>query len=234
MAYIFVTCLNHAAGLFFKKKNCFVWFPKKMSLFTKIHYFVVVECQVHKIRGLFFKAILRQDIGWYDTHQTGDFAAKMAEWANLALLLFLKNFYMLSTCSESFFFWNCRDLNKLQEGIGEKIGMFIFFVTIFTASLVNAFYHGWELTLVILAAMPVLMIATAIIAGKILIIRVKLGWNSGNSFITCRSPNWTYGKWNDCIWKGRIYRRGSFKFHSNCCGFWRPRKRSRKIWKKVN
>ena len=50
-----------------------------MSLFTKIHYFVVVECQVHKIRGLFFKAILRQDIGWYDTHQTGDFAAKMAE-----------------------------------------------------------------------------------------------------------------------------------------------------------
>ena len=74
-----------------------------MSLFTKIHYFVVVECQVHKIRGLFFKAILRQDIGWYDTHQTGDFAAKMAEWANLALLLFLKNFYMLSTCSESFF-----------------------------------------------------------------------------------------------------------------------------------
>ena len=50
MAYIFVTCLNHTA-----------------------------ECQVHKIRGLFFKAVLRQDIGWYDTHQTGDFAAKMAE-----------------------------------------------------------------------------------------------------------------------------------------------------------
>ena len=61
----------------------------------------------------------RQDIGWYDTHQTNDFAARMAE-----------------------------DLNKLQEGIGEKIGMFIFFMTIFSASLINAFYHGWELTLV--------------------------------------------------------------------------------------
>ena len=34
MAYIFVTCLNHAA-----------------------------ECQVHRIRGLFFKSVLRQDIG---------------------------------------------------------------------------------------------------------------------------------------------------------------------------
>ena len=59
-----------------------------------------------------------------------------------------------------------RDLNKLQEGIGEKLGMFIFFMTIFSSNLVNAFYHGWELTLVILAAMPVLMIATAIIAGS--------------------------------------------------------------------
>lgn len=108
MAYIFVTCLNHAA-----------------------------ECQAFRIRGLFFKSVLKQDIGWYDTHQTADFAAKMAE-----------------------------DLNKFQEGIGEKIGMFIFFMTIFSASLVNAFYHGWELTLVMMAAMPVLMIATAIIAGK--------------------------------------------------------------------
>ena len=48
-----------------------------------------------------------------------------------------------------------RDLNKLQEGIGEKIGMFVFFMTIFSASLINAFIHGWELTLIILSVMPV-------------------------------------------------------------------------------
>ena len=65
--------------------------------------------------------MLLLSIGWYDTHQTNDFASRMAE-----------------------------DLNKLQEGIGEKIGMFTFFLTIFSASLVNAFYHGWELTLVII------------------------------------------------------------------------------------
>ena len=50
MSYGFVTCLNHAA-----------------------------EAQVFKIRRLFLEASLRQDIGWYDTHQTGDFASKMAE-----------------------------------------------------------------------------------------------------------------------------------------------------------
>ena len=65
--------------------------------------------------------MLLLSIGWYDTHQTNDFASRMDE-----------------------------DLNKLQEGIGEKIGMFTFFLTIFSASLVNAFYHGWELTLVII------------------------------------------------------------------------------------
>ena len=33
--------------------------------------------------------------------------------------------------------------------------MFIFFMTIFLASLINAFIHGWELTLVMLSVMPV-------------------------------------------------------------------------------
>ena len=42
--------------------------------------------------------------------------------------------------------------------------MFVFFMTICLASLTNAFYHGWELTLVMFAAMPILMVATGIIA----------------------------------------------------------------------
>ena len=47
------------------------------------------------------------------------------------------------------------DLNKFQEGIGEKIGMCVFFMTIFSANIINAFYHGWQLTLVMMAPMPV-------------------------------------------------------------------------------
>ena len=40
--------------------------------------------------------------------------------------------------------------------------MFVQFITIFIASILNAFIHGWELTLVILAAMPVLIIGKII------------------------------------------------------------------------
>ena len=52
-----------------------------------------------------------------------------------------------------------RDLNKLQEGIGEKIGMMFFFVGTFLLSLIVAFVHGWELTLVILCMMPLMAIS---------------------------------------------------------------------------
>ncbi|CAG0912520.1 unnamed protein product [Notodromas monacha] len=90
---------------------------------------------VYKIRSLFLQGILRQDIGWFDTHQSGDFASRITE-----------------------------DLNKLQEGIGEKVGMFVYFMTVFVASLISAFVYGWELSLVILSVMPVLMIASGVMA----------------------------------------------------------------------
>ncbi|KAK8735748.1 hypothetical protein OTU49_005300 [Cherax quadricarinatus] len=106
MGYIFVTAMNYAA-----------------------------EGQVYRLRGMFLQSILKQEIGWFDTHQTNDFASRVTE-----------------------------DLNKLQEGIGEKVGMFLFFMTIFLASIINAFIHGWELTLVILSVFPILGIATGIIA----------------------------------------------------------------------
>ena len=49
-AYVFVTCLNLAAA-----------------------------AQVHRIRSLFLRAVLRQEVGWHDTHRTGDFAVRMTE-----------------------------------------------------------------------------------------------------------------------------------------------------------
>ena len=47
-----------------------------------------------------------------------------------------------------------RDLNKLQEGIGEKLGMLIFYSGSFFLSISVAFYYGWDLTLVILSLVP--------------------------------------------------------------------------------
>ena len=51
-----------------------------------------------------------------------------------------------------------RDLNKLQEGIGEKLGMLFFFSGTFLFSIITAFVYGWDLTLVILSMMPLMVI----------------------------------------------------------------------------
>lgn len=93
------------------------------------------ERQVLRVRKLFLRSVLRQDISWFDSHSTGEFASRSAE-----------------------------DLNKLQDGIGEKIGMCALFTSTFISSMIVAFVYGWKLTLVILSVMPVLMVAMAFFA----------------------------------------------------------------------
>ena len=79
--------------------------------------------------------MLKQDISWYDTNTTNDFASRMTD-----------------------------DLNKLQEGIGEKIAMLCFFSGSFTCSIIVAFVYGWELTLVLLAMIPLMTLTNGVLA----------------------------------------------------------------------
>ncbi|XP_037084784.1 ATP-dependent translocase ABCB1-like [Pollicipes pollicipes] len=91
--------------------------------------------QVKRIRGLFLEAVLRQEISWFETSGAGDFATRATE-----------------------------DLAKVQAGIDDKLGIFVFMVSVFVISMCNAFYHGWRLTLVILTAVPVLVAILGAIA----------------------------------------------------------------------
>jgi ATP-binding cassette subfamily B (MDR/TAP) protein 1 len=49
-------------------------------------------------------------------------------------------------------------LNKLQEGIGERVGMLCYFTGTFTISIIVAFVYGWDLTLVLLSMIPFMII----------------------------------------------------------------------------
>ena len=59
----------------------------------------------------------------------------------------------------------CRDLVKIQDAIGEKVPLAMFFAATTIASLITAFIHGWLLTLVVLSSAPVLAIVTGAVAG---------------------------------------------------------------------
>ncbi|CAN9514222.1 unnamed protein product [Ophioblennius macclurei] len=89
--------------------------------------------QVKRIRALFFHRIMQQDIGWFDVNETGELNTRLTD-----------------------------DVYKIQEGIGDKVGMLIQGFTTFISSFIIGFIKGWKLTLVILAVSPVLAISAAI------------------------------------------------------------------------
>ncbi|XP_027205312.1 multi drug resistance 50 [Dermatophagoides pteronyssinus] len=93
--------------------------------------------QVYRIKLLFFRSIIHQDISWFDTKASGDFASKLTN-----------------------------DLNLVQQGMGDKVALTIMSFSTLLFSIGIAFYHGWELTLVTMSIMPVLGIAFAAI-GKV-------------------------------------------------------------------
>lgn len=90
--------------------------------------------QVFKIKWLYLQSALNQDVAWYDTNKTGDFASKMAE-----------------------------DLVKMQDGMGEKITNFLHLFVSFLSSYVMALVKGWQLALVSMISFPLTMILMTMI-----------------------------------------------------------------------
>lgn len=89
--------------------------------------------QIHKIRQKFFHAIMNQEIGWFDVHDVGELNTRLTD-----------------------------DVSKINEGIGDKIGMFFQAMATFFGGFIIGFTRGWKLTLVILAISPVLGLSAGI------------------------------------------------------------------------
>jgi ATP-binding cassette subfamily B (MDR/TAP) protein 1 len=54
------------------------------------------------------------------------------------------------------------DINKIKEGIGDKLANFFQWFTTFMTGITIGFVNGWLLTLVILAVSPLLVICAAL------------------------------------------------------------------------
>ncbi|XP_054636825.1 ATP-dependent translocase ABCB1-like [Dunckerocampus dactyliophorus] len=89
--------------------------------------------QVLRIRKCFFHSVMRQDIGWFDVNDTGELNTRLTD-----------------------------DVYKIQEGIGEKMGMLSKSFSTVILSLIIGFSKGWKLTLVILAISPLLGLSAAL------------------------------------------------------------------------
>ncbi|XP_072967585.1 ABC transporter B family member 11-like [Typha angustifolia] len=97
---------------------------------------VTGERQATRIRSLYLKAILRQDIAFFDKEMTtGQVVERMSG-----------------------------DTVLIQGAIGEKVGKFIQLVATFLGGFVIAFVRGWLLSLVMLSSIPPVVIAGAIMS----------------------------------------------------------------------
>ncbi|XP_041322342.1 ATP-dependent translocase ABCB1 isoform X2 [Pyrgilauda ruficollis] len=89
--------------------------------------------QIKKIRENFFHAIMRQEIGWFDVNDVGELNTRLLD-----------------------------DVSKINEGIGDKIGLLVQALTTFVTGFIVGLIRGWKLTLVILAVSPVLGLSAAL------------------------------------------------------------------------
>ncbi|XP_071841103.1 ATP-dependent translocase ABCB1-like isoform X2 [Apostichopus japonicus] len=96
------------------------------------------ERQTHRIRKEFFHAVLHQEIGWFDKHQSGELTSRLAD-----------------------------DMERLREGMGDKVAICLQFISQFFAGFAIGFVKSWELTLVIMSMTPLLAICGAFMSKMI-------------------------------------------------------------------
>ncbi|KAJ8549395.1 hypothetical protein K7X08_033102 [Anisodus acutangulus] len=101
------------------------------SLLQMSCWMVTGERQATRIRGLYLKTILRQDIAFFDTETTtGEVIGRMSG-----------------------------DTILIQDALGEKVGKFIQFLSTFVGGFIIAFIKGWLLSIVLVSCIPALVIA---------------------------------------------------------------------------
>jgi ATP-binding cassette subfamily B (MDR/TAP) protein 1 len=97
------------------------------------------ERQAARIRNLYLKTILRQEIAFFDQYtSTGEVVGRMSG-----------------------------DTVLIQDAMGEKVGKFIQLVVTFFGGFIVAFAQGWLLTLVMMATIPPLVMAGAVMSNVV-------------------------------------------------------------------
>ncbi|XP_022850781.1 ABC transporter B family member 4-like isoform X2 [Olea europaea var. sylvestris] len=108
-----------------------------VAAFLQLAFWMITgERQAARIRSLYLKTILRQDVAFFDKEaNTGEVVGRMSG-----------------------------DTVLIQDAMGEKVGKFIQLLSTFFGGFVIAFIQGWLLTLVMLTSIPLLVISVGVLS----------------------------------------------------------------------
>ncbi|KAK1876716.1 Bile salt export pump [Dissostichus eleginoides] len=91
--------------------------------------------QIQLIRNLYFRQVMRMEIGWFDCTSVGELNTRMSD-----------------------------DINKINDAIADQVAIFLQRFTTFVCGFCIGFVKGWKLTLVIVAASPLIGVGAALMA----------------------------------------------------------------------
>uniref|UniRef100_A0A8C2AIW2 Bile salt export pump n=1 Tax=Cyprinus carpio TaxID=7962 RepID=A0A8C2AIW2_CYPCA len=83
--------------------------------------------QIQIIRKMYFRKVMRMEIGWFDCTSVGELNTRMSD-----------------------------DINKINDAIADQVGIFIQRFTTFVCGFLMGFARGWKLTLVIISVSPLI------------------------------------------------------------------------------
>ncbi|XP_030604722.1 bile salt export pump-like isoform X2 [Archocentrus centrarchus] len=91
--------------------------------------------QIQLIRKTYFSKVMRMEIGWFDCTSVGELNTRMSD-----------------------------DINKINDAIADQVSIFVQRFTTFVCGFCVGFVKGWKLTLVIIAASPLIGIGAGLMA----------------------------------------------------------------------
>ncbi|XP_026157918.1 bile salt export pump-like isoform X1 [Mastacembelus armatus] len=91
--------------------------------------------QIQLIRKMYFSKVMRMEIGWFDCTSVGELNTRMSD-----------------------------DINKINDAIADQFAIFIQRFTTFVCGFCIGFVKGWKLTLVIVAASPLIGVGAGLMA----------------------------------------------------------------------
>ncbi|XP_060888922.1 bile salt export pump-like [Labrus mixtus] len=91
--------------------------------------------QIQLIRRIYFSKVMRMEIGWFDCTSVGELNTRMSD-----------------------------DINKINDAIADQVAIFLQRFTTFVCGFCIGFVKGWQLTLVIVAASPLIGLGAGLMA----------------------------------------------------------------------
>ncbi|KAF7649430.1 hypothetical protein LDENG_00141550 [Lucifuga dentata] len=106
-----------------------------VSYFQIVFWVTAGARQIQRIRKTYFQKVMRMEIGWFDCNSVGELNTRISD-----------------------------NINKINNAIADQVSFFIERISTFVFGFMVGFMGGWKLTLVVIAASPLIGLAAGLMA----------------------------------------------------------------------